>query len=253
MPISLNLYGQTDSEQETKKKGMRPPDPPHSVVASLNVREQETTDNKIERCLCAVGRPEDVLVKAEQRGGEICQTPVAAGGRSPNGELCARLQTGLHLPPPAFLFPTERAIDLRLRGERRTPPSALPLFPFADLSRSGPPGTVRRFVCERPFSGPTRVDSVRVSSHVGSNFRESLHPAFAWTLSVVGTHNTLLSVKSADGVPTTDNVHADEGCRLSLKMLPTWEAKHWHPLSSQHGPLRKAPHFQLTLAEACVF
>ncbi|KAL1117739.1 hypothetical protein AAG570_004054 [Ranatra chinensis] len=47
--------------------------------------------------------------------------------------------------------------------------------------------------------------------------------------------------ESADGVPT-DIVHAKAGCRLSLKMLPTWEAKRWNPHSSQRGLLRKTQH-----------
>ncbi|KAL1115978.1 hypothetical protein AAG570_005473 [Ranatra chinensis] len=41
----------------------------------------------------------------------------------------------------------------------------------------------------------------------------------------------------------TDNVFANAGCRLPLKMLPTWEAKRWNPHSTKRGLLRKAQHF----------
>ncbi|KAL1110130.1 hypothetical protein AAG570_008207 [Ranatra chinensis] len=45
-----------------------------------------------------------------------------------------------------------------------------------------------------------------------------------------------------------DNVHANAGCRYSLKMLPAWEAKRWNPHSTQRGLLRKTQDFSMTLA-----
>ncbi|KAL1123157.1 hypothetical protein AAG570_002244 [Ranatra chinensis] len=61
----------------------------------------------------------------------------------------------------------------------------------------------------------------------------------------VGFRLTSLS-ESADGVPA-DNVHVNAGCRLSLKMLPRWQAKRWNPHSSQRGTLRKTQHFYLKM------
>ncbi|KAL1130577.1 hypothetical protein AAG570_011823 [Ranatra chinensis] len=68
----------------------------------------------------------------------------------------------------------------------------------------------------------------------------SLHPAFAWSLSVGSPAGRCLW-ESTDGV-LTGNVHAnEEGCRLSLKMLATWEAKRWNP----HSSLRETQHFYM--------
>ncbi|KAL1123697.1 hypothetical protein AAG570_001470 [Ranatra chinensis] len=53
--------------------------------------------------------------------------------------------------------------------------------------------------------------------------------------------------ESADGVPT-DNVHANAGCRYSLKMLPAWEAKHRNSHSTQCGLLRKTQYLLCEVA-----